>query len=338
MQFHCLIQGLTQKPKSVFKSLLKSSLIGGFGTVFCFGLLVVLSPCAEAGILNQEALVLKVADKKQDKFSFSFFSIASVNSMKPGKTSPNKVTDRMVDSYEYFSINYKLDDVSKVALHVPLIMTTEGINEYGDNKPAKISMSDIHFTYANYDLGYIDDFDLSGNIKLYLPTSSYSQASRTIAKLRFEFFMGWQIARSASLEYVIKPDIYFQSQTAYYNPDDIPSFEDGTFMRDPRSTNKQFSLEHFAQVNIDINRLFTLAPKTGFVEDWYYSSDAEQLEGGHVTKFRAGVGLVVSPFPRVNFTFGIQNDSIISGNKNGDTVFFQPENTQYSVMTNAFLF
>lgn len=217
-------------------------------------------------------------------------------------------------------------------------MSTEGINEYGDAKPAKISLSDIHFVYSNYDLGYIGDMDLSGNVKLFLPTSAYSQAAKTIVKLRFEGFITWKYARYSSLQYVCKPDIYFQSQTAYFNAEDIPQFEDGTFMRDPRSTNKQFSLEHFIELNFDLNKYFTVLTKMGFNEDWYYASQAEQLEGGHVTKYRAGLGLFINAFKKANFTLGVQNDTVLGSNHGNDIAFFQPENTQYSLMSNVFIF
>lgn len=305
--------------------------------VLSFLVLAIISLSASARVLDQEASVLSVGDSKSSKFSVSFFSIVSMANMKPGK-SVSSLSQRLLDTYEYFSLNYKIDQDSKAGIHVPLIMGTEGINEYGDKKSARIALSDIHFVYSNYDLGYIGDFDLSGSTKIYLPSSPYSQASKTIAKVRFEIYLNWQFARSMSLEYVAKPDIYLQSQTAYFNPEDIPQYEDGTFMRDPRSTNKQFSLEHYAQLNFEMNRYFVFTAKTGFAEDWYYSSAAEQLEGFHNTKWRNGLSVVISPLKRVNFTLTIQNDSILSANRTGDVVFFQPENTSYSVMTNAFVF
>lgn len=311
--------------------MIKKALLVGIITYFAAG-------TSLAGFMDQEANVISISEIKKSNFSTSFFSIISINNMKPGKDQPQHLSERLFDSYEYLSVNYKLNTDSKASLRLPFLMSTAGMNEYGDQKPGKIALSDIHFAYSNYDLGYIGDIDLAGNIKLFLPTSAYSQAAKTIAKLRFEGFFEWKLGRYSSLEYAVKPDIFFQSQTAFFNAEDIPQYEDGTFMRDPRSTNKQFSLEHYLQLNMSLNKYLTLTPKIGFDEDWYYASAAEQLEGGHVTKCRVGLGLLIRPLRRVNFTLGVQNDTPLGSNRGNDIAFFQPENTQYSLMTNAFVF
>lgn len=293
---------------------------------------------AQAEVLDEEAMVMSVGDAKNHSFSLTFFSMASVVNMKPGKQSPS-LTERMIDTYDYLSLNYRLTNISKISMQLPVVLTSNGINEYGDQKSSRLAMGDIHFVYSNYDLGYIGDFDFSGNAKLFLPTSPYSQAARTIAKIRLEGFFLWQFAQYSSLQYVVKPDIFLQSQTAFFNPDDIPQYDDGTYMRDPRGTTKQYSLEHFLQVNFDLNKKYSVVPKVGFAEDWYYSSAAEQLEGGHVTKMRAGLSFELRPFTGLSFTFGVQNDTFISSASNDGTIaFFQPENSSYSLMTNVFLF
>lgn len=293
---------------------------------------------AHAAIMDQEASVMSLGDNKKTDLSVTFFSIASMANMKPGKSGPSNVSDRMLDSYDYLSLNYRINADEKASIRVPVLFSTAGVNEYGDQKPSKASLSDIHFVYSNYDLGYIGDVDFSGNAKLYLPTSPYSQAAKTIAKIRFEGFFSLKIGRFSDIEYVVKPDIYLQSQTAFFNADDIPQFDDGTFMRDPRSTTKQFGLEHYLQLNLDINKYLSFLLKSGFNEDWYHSSAAEQLDGGHVTKARAGLGFEVRPMRGLNFTLGMQNDTILSSYRGNDIAFFQPENTQYTLMTNAFLF
>ena len=296
---------------------------------------------AQAEIFDQEASVMSMADGKKNAWSMTFFSIASVSNMKSGSAQdkePANVTGRMIDTYDYFSLNYRIDQDSKASLRVPVLLNSAGINEYGDQIPSKGSLSDIHFVYSNYDLGYIGDIDVGGAAKWYLPTSQYSQAAKTIAKFRFEGYFEWQFGRFSSLEYIVKPDIYIQSQTAYYNPDGIPTYDDGTFMRDLRSTTKQYALEHYQQLNLDINKYFTFQTKSGFAEDWYYSSAAEDLDGSHVTRCRLGVSLEVRPMRGLNFTWGIQNETPLNSYRGQDVTFFKPDNNQYTLMTNAYVF
>ncbi len=288
--------------------------------------------------MDQEASVMSAADAKRNDWSVTLFSIASVQNMTYGKTAPSKVSDRMVDSYDYLSLNYRINPDSKASLRIPFLFNSEGVNQYGDQKPSEFSLSDIHFSYSNYDLGYIGDIDVSGVAKLYLPTSKYMQTAKTIAKIRFEGYFEWQFGRFSSIEWVVKPDIYLQSQTAFYNPDGIPEYDDGTFMRDPRSTTKQFGLKHYLQLNMDINRYLGWQVSAGFDESWYHSSAAEDLEGTHTTAATAGVGLEVRPMRGLNFLLLVSNDTRLNSNRGKDIQWMQPENTQYAVMTNAFLF
>ncbi|MDG0816186.1 hypothetical protein [Bdellovibrio svalbardensis] len=285
-----------------------------------------------------EALVMSAADLKKNDWSVTFFSIASVANMKPGKTAPDNVSDRMVNSYDYFSLNYRIDTKSKASMRIPFLFNTAGVNEYGDQKTSDFALSDIHFSYSNYDLGYIGDVDVSGVAKLYLPTSKYMQAAKTIAKIRFEGYFDWQFARFSSLEYVVKPDIYLQTQTAFFNPDGIPQYDDGSFMRDPRAATKQFGLQHYLQLNLDINKYVGFQTKTGFDESWYHASAAEEIDASHVTSAVVGVGLEIRPMRGLNFLLLATNETKLNSYRGNDIQWMQPENTEYAIMTNAFLF
>lgn len=288
--------------------------------------------------MDQEASVMSAADMKKNDWSVTFFSVASVQNMSFGKTPPSNVSDRMVDSYDYFSLNYRINPDSKASLRIPVLFNSSGVDQYGTQKASQVSLSDIHFSYSNYDLGYIGDIDVSGVAKLYLPTSKYMQTAKTIAKIRFEGYFDWQFGRFSSLEWVVKPDIYIQSQTALFNPDDIPQYDDGTFVRDPRSTTKQFGLKHYLQLNLDINKYLGFQCSAGFDESWYHSSAAEDLEGSHSTAATAGVGLEVRPMRGLSFLLLVSNDTRLNSYRGNDIQWMQPENTQYAIMTNAFLF
>ncbi len=286
---------------------------------------------------REESMVMSVGDSFRKKWNVTFFSIASSSNMRTSKKAKESgVENAALTSYNYFGVNYKIDSDRKVSVRLPFFFEATGIDKYGDQQKQDMSLSDIHIAYSMYDLGYIGPVDISGNVKVYLPTSKFTSSTGNVARFRGEVYFEYALGRFSSIQYGIKPDIYWQSRTANYNTD-MPIGWDGNFVSDPRSTNKQYSLEHFVELVADVNKYFALKPRLGFDEDWYYSSTAEELEGSHVTKFRAGFGLEIRPMRGITFTLGIQNETSLNP-YNGDIAFFMPENTQYSVMTNAFVF
>lgn len=283
---------------------------------------------------REESSVMSAGDSYKKNWTATLFSIASVSNMSYGK---EQTDTRSLDSYNYIGLNYKIDADTKASVRIPFTYSTAGQNKYGDEVASVMDLQDVHFAYSKYDLGYIGNIDISGNVKIYMPTSPYSQASKMVTKLRFEAYFEYSIGRFSSITYGVKPDIYWQRQTAYFDPE-TPQYNDGNFKKDPRTTTKQYALEHYVEAVIDLNRMFSLKPKVGFDEDWAYSSSVEELEGSHRTKLRAGVGLEIRAMKGLTFTAGVQNDTTLGSFKGKDVSYMQPENTQYSVMTNAFLF
>ncbi|QLY24138.1 hypothetical protein [Bdellovibrio sp. KM01] len=301
------------------------------------GLLIaslLVSTSSFAAVLDGDDFVsaTSVSGRAND-WSLTFFSIASQANMKPGKSTSEA---RSVDTYDYFSINYKLGADQKAALRLPFNYNTAGMDEYGEKQTSNFSMQDIHFVYSNYDLGYFGDIDLSGKVKAYLPSSKVSQENGLITKIRLEGYADYNFNRSWSVAYVAKPDIYWQSQTASINTS-IPTFDDGMYVTDPRQTNKQFGLEHYVQFQYYINSIFQITTKTGFVENWYHSSAVEGLDGDHTTALRLGASLWIKPARGFSFTLGVGNDSMLGSYKGEDTKIWQPFNTQYSLMTNIYV-
>lgn len=283
---------------------------------------------------HEESLVMSAGDATGRKWNVTFFSIASVPNMSFGKSATG---ERSLESYNYFGLNYKIDSDTKFSICVPFSYNTAGQNEYADNVASVVDIQDVHFVYKKYDLGYIGNIDISGNIKAYLPTSEFAQNAKMIMKLRLEGYFEYAVGRFSTITYAVKPDIYWQRQTAYFNSD-TPQYEDGSFKKDPRATSKQYALEHYLEAAMDINKYFAVKPKVGFDEDWYYSSDVEGLEGSHVTKVKAGVSLETRPMKGLTFTLGFQNATTLGSFKGKDVAYWQPENTEYTLMTNAYVF
>lgn len=286
---------------------------------------------------REESMVMSVGDSFRKKWNVTFFSIASSSNMTTGTKARNSgVENSAITSYNYFGVNYRIDSDRKVSLRLPFYLELAGTDKYGDKQENDMSLGDIHIAYSMYDLGYIGPVDISGNVKVYLPTSKYTESTGNVARFRGEVYFEYAIGRFSSIQYGMKPDIFWQSRTASYNTE-MPLRDDGFFVSDPRSTNKQYSFEHFVELVADVNKYIALKPRVGFDEDWYYSSSAEELEGSHVTKFRAGFGIEVRPVRGITFTLGIQNETNLTPHS-GDVAFFMPQNTQYSIMTNAFVF
>ncbi|WP_413557488.1 hypothetical protein [Bdellovibrio sp. HCB209] len=292
------------------------------------------STSAFAAVLDGEDFVSasSVGGRAND-WSLTFFSIASQQNMQNGKEA---TSTRSVDTYDYLSTNYKLGRDVKVAMNIPFTYNTAGQNNYGDTVTANFKLQDIHFVYTNYDLGYFGPIDLSGKVKVYLPTSKFSQNAGTITKIRLEGYADWQFTRRWSVAYVAKPDIYWQSQTANVNTE-VEYDDNGMFVRDPRGTNKQFGLEHYLQVQWELNEMFALSSKTGFDETWYHGSNVEGLESSHRTSLRLGLNLWIKPVRGVSFSLGVGNDTSLESYRGEDVKIWQPQNTQYTLMTNIYV-
>lgn len=283
---------------------------------------------------SEERLVMNSGDSGSRNWTASLFSIASLPNMSFGKKASS---DRSIGSYNYVGLNTRIDGDSKFSVRIPFVFNTSGQNEYGDQESSVLDLQDVHVAYSNYNLGYIGDLEMWGVAKLYLPTSAYSQNSKMVARLRFEFNVEYPLGRFSMIRYVAKPDIFWQRQTAYFDPE-TPQYSDGGYKLEPRKTTKQYSLDHYLEAILDINKYFSVKPRAGFDEDWYYSSSAEDLEGSHVTKVYGSIGVEARPVRGWKFTLGVTNKTTLGSFKGKDVAFGQPENTEYYLMTNGSLF
>lgn len=284
------------------------------------------------GLQYNNSMGLQDAIPTGQLWATSFFSFASATTQQISKGSAS------VSSYNYLSLNRRLSEDTKFSLRVPFYYNTAGFNKYGDFDKQDVSLSDVHLVYSMYDLGYIGAIDISGNLKLYLPTSDYSQTQRTIAKIRPEMFFEWAFGRFSSLTYVVKPDYYIQSQTAYFDKT-TRTRDDGSYVTDPRHTTKIASVEHYLELDADMGRYWSVKPSIGFTEDWYNKSAAENLPGAHLTYARTDLGFEIRPARWINFTVGIENKAPLNRNKYGDKVaLFRPKDNTVFLMTNAYLY
>lgn len=278
---------------------------------------------------REESMVMSAGSSSLHKYSVTFFSIASMASYQFDKSDP------AWSSYNYFGVNYKIDGSTKLAVRMPFYFNPEGTDKYNEQVGMDARLGDIHVAYVMYDLGYIGDVDLSGNVKYYLPTSENAQNTKSFGKIRFELYADYYFTRFSSITYGFKPEIYLQTQRAYY--DQSVPVEDWGF-RDPRKTNRIAAFEHFIEVVGDVNKMFSVKPRVAVKEAWYYDSAVEELEGGHTTQMQLQLGLEIRALRRMTFTVAMANEFYLESRKGKDVAFFRPENVVYSLMTNALVF
>ena len=259
-------------------------------------------------------------------WNLSYFGLYSVETKAFDYPNPSLFT------YNYIGVNYRISKDTKLSLRIAFLHTFAGNDDRGQEVKQDTALSDAHIAYSDYDLFTLGPIDVGASFKFYFPTSETSQATHMFGKFRPEMYWEWAYGGYSSLTYVIKPDYYFQRQTAYvattakYN-------NDGSFVFDPRRTNKIATIEQFIQWEINMNKFYSFMPKVGFADEWYYGSEAEGLPGGHDTKVLSAIGVKVRPMRGLNFELSLQNNASATGQNK--TRFWHPDDNQLLLITNA---
>jgi len=255
----------------------------------------------------------------------SFFSIGSMT---------QKQIERgggAFSTYNYLSLNYKLSRAKRLSFRPVFYYNTNGYNRFNDYTSQSIEAGDAHLVYSNYEFADIDDIEVILNMKVFLPTSQSSQVTRMIAKIRPEIIATKPVGRYSSFSYVVKPDIYIQSQMVYID-DTVPKRADGSYKFDPRKTTSMAALEHYLEFDASMTPTFSIKPALGFKEEWYNS--AERLPGGHTTIARLALAMEFRVAQRASFALGIENKPKVA-NRKDDVAFFRPEENEATLMINA---
>ncbi|WP_413291050.1 hypothetical protein [Bdellovibrio sp. HCB337] len=256
----------------------------------------------------------------------SFFSIGSLS---------QKQVETGGSSYGlngYIALNYKLSKTKRVSVRPVFNVNSEGLDKRGSRIESGSSLGDAHLVYSDYELATIGAAGVSSSFKLYLPTSEFSQQIHTIAKFRPETFISYDIGSFSSITWVIKPDFFIQSQTSFEDRKARPR-KDGTY---PRKTTQLAALEHYLELDGNINKYVSIKPSAGFKEDWYNSGGAAFLPATHNTNAKLALGLDIRPVRGLSFTLIAENLVRVSNRKDA-VKFFRPEDNSLVLMTNASL-
>ncbi|MDC1175690.1 hypothetical protein OAT67_09840 [Bacteriovoracaceae bacterium] len=251
----------------------------------------------------------------------SLFSLASrpVNNPDEGRT--------QISTYNYFSVDYKLDGGRKYSIRPVFFYETSGWNDYGEYKKPKAEIGDLYVQYVDYDLAYLPgDVALSGQFRVHLPTSKQSKKINQIAKLEGVFTFERLLAKMWSINYEVRPKYYIQSQTSYLN--------EFTYSRGSRageqggsvSQNKEYEIEHSIELEKKFNKLFGMAVSVGMEhQGWHASSVNERPEARHSDDLILGVSGVFDVHHKANFILSIQNSAPVHNAKQNYKAFRSDE-------------
>lgn len=259
-----------------------------------------------------------------DKTSVSMYSFGSVGipEMEKGNAS--------LFFYNYVAFNYKYAKDRRLSFRPTFNYVSGGVNRYGDKVEENVIADDFHIVWTNYDIGEFLNSEVSGNVRLYLPTGKNSQAQRMIAKTRGELYLEWATGQFSKITYVIKGDLLFHNERAYRN-NEVVTDDRGLYVSYPIQTNKFAVLEHFVEYDADLGKYLAFEPQAGFKEDWRYSSDIEGLSDSHTTFFKTSAGFRVRPMKSFDFKLSLENQTRMDSSP---ITYGRPEDNSWLLETN----
>lgn len=282
---------------------------------------------AQEGTAGLNVLESSQLNAERSPWGASFFSIGSLTQqqLETGGSS--------FSAYNYVGLNYKFSSSQRFAIRPVFYYNTAGLDKGGRYVESDSSLGDLHLVYSNYEIASLGDAGVAMSFKVYLPTSEFSQSSKMIAKVRPETIVSWDIGRFSSLSYVAKPDFFIQSNTTFVDAF-APKNTDGSYKKDPRRSTQFAALEHYLELDANVSKYLSIKPAVGFIEDWYNSGGAENLDSNHNTSAKLALGFDIRPMRRLSFTLGAEN-KVRLNNRRDNVVFLRPEDSGLFLMTNA---
>lgn len=184
------------------------------------------------------------------------------------------------ESYNYFSINYRLSRTERIALRPAFFLNGAGRDFRGQSQESQFSWSDAYFNYTNYALKLLPlDMTYITNVRVYLPTSQMSQDRGMIARIRPYFIATAPITSRLLYAIHFQPDFYFQKRTGFLNERGFPR------------GNKNYGYETFAELTYRFGPIFTFGINAGHEQMWTHSMPAENQDVFRTENLTASVSL-----------------------------------------------
>lgn len=238
-----------------------------------------------------------------------FFNFSSAN-----MAQANKDGGRL-ESYNYFSLEYRLSRNEKVAIRPAFFLNSGGTNYRGRFEEADFEWSDLYINYANYSLRLLPfDMDYVTNVRVYLPTSEASQTRGMIMRIRPYFIAGAPLTSRMAYAIHFQPDFYIQSRTGYAN---------GGYV----NGNRNYGYKVFGELAYRLNRTFSIFGTLGHDQMWNHSVPVERVDVFRQEEVELGVSLGVN-WRKLSSAIGISQSRNVARPRN-DFSLFRDDETQY---------
>lgn len=308
--------------------------------VFCLQILCFKAVAQEEGFTGGP--LGGVATDSDSKWGASFFSLSSVmhKQIQDGAAS--------ISNYAYVGANYKLSPDERINIRPAFTVATAGYDQYGVYQKLETKIADLYLNYANYKLALLPgEWGLSGQFRIYFPTSESMQSKRTIAYLH-----SWMIAEKIfrhgwGVRYNFRPTYYIQSQKAYRNEYDRVNSDGSTSTFIESGANLIGKLDHYVTVGKYLNEIFTPQVEMGFIHQWSYTSD--QVNRGSASRNQLKIAPGTEIHVNRSLWFILAAESAVDlndtrsnfkdgtlrwdDNRGNHIDLFRPENTQFLLFT-----
>jgi hypothetical protein len=222
----------------------------------------------------------------------------------------------------YISLSWKLPDDIRFSILPTFGYTTAGNDYLGREVTDKFYWRDSSVSVAQSHI--LEDylpaaFDLKQKARIYLPTSDGSKEEGMIARLRLEVEGRYSFNRFSNVRAYMKPSYYFQRTTAYLDSSGRTK------------VSKLADSQHGAEVDWNLNKLFSVKPGFEIEEKWSNESEINDRDARRSSEISYRLGLEVRPIRSFNFTLGIQDKHDLTDPSLTSVV-------SYSLLTNLVVF
>ena len=260
--------------------------------------------------------------KKKSPFYFSFFNWTTVN------VQDYREGDGQFSSYNFVSIDYRLNYDSKISFRPVFFLSSSGKNFFGKMVEEDLSMGDAYFQYFHYNLALLPGgVGLIGALRLYVPLSENSKKNKMFTRTQLRLLFTKPLARGWELAYHIYPSYYFYAQRGTTN------YFGGA------KGNKQGEVEHFFELNERLTPRFGLSQRVGITHDWKYDVPSQNVKAKRDEYLNLSLMASYS-LGLANFRVGVINDiKLREFNTPSSRAYkkpfalFREEEMQYSLMT-----
>lgn len=270
----------------------------------------VVSGAAAEGAESRASMPRSTWSQIKRDLGVRFFNFTSAN-----MAQANKDGGRL-ESYNYFSLEYRLSREEKIAIRPAFFLNSGGSNFRGQFEESSFEWSDLYINYANYSWRLLPfDMDYVSNIRVYLPTSEDSQTRGMIMRIRPYFIAGAPLTSRMTYAIHFQPDFYIQSRTGYAND------------RGYANGNRNYGYKVFGELAYRLNRTFSLFGNLGHDQMWNHSVPIERVDVYRTEEVEIGASLGVN-WGGLASAIGISQSRNVARPRN-DFSLFRDDETQY---------